>query len=1218
MISRKITNELSCKPFSATKILFLVLTLTLFSINFVSAFEFDNVLSYEEKDMKVKFKNSIGAFGIGIPTSDLGTIELKSHSSITEIKHFGFGKEEVVMYYDFKGWELYKNGLGEVIFTDERTGKEIEKDYYFVEWKEVEVPNYIQSCFNKISANGTQFMECLEIQEGTKKEFQWVRYDSKDIPNRNVRIGLKTYVGKNDYVDGVWTIAGKKVKKHITWSGDLDVGLVSYYKMDEITGTNVRDEFNNNDGTANNARVFTTEVAGIINTGADFTQGADFIDISGFNALGGVARSISFWASFADLTASNLIINSDITELRFGFGISGSKFLMGATTLAHPDPGKRAFSIAGFSNDELLHFVITINSLDDIVAFYINADVKVTTSQDPFGLQAGTLIGARNSGTPSLHLDGVIDEFAIWNRTISQAEVTFLYNSGDGCAFAEDTCATPISPSVNLNDPPNNTVFLINNIDMNCTASDATNLVNVSLILDGVVNETNTPANNTLTNFNKILSSGDHNWTCRAANNLSLVTTADIRLFNINILVGTKLISPIDNQNFTTNIVNLVFNSTSTNQDLVFGNTTIWHSNGTLLLINSTSLSGSIEVQTTITNGLLDGGYIWTADTVGTLTTNATINRTFTVHTTPSNVIITSPLGNIESFAIGDSLNLNWSITEPGQNLSEHIVNCSFTYNDVETFLDNVSVCIETNFTTFLYVNGVNNLSFKVQEEFGLNTTNTTSWTFSFLETGIIFTGNVSETSSQTFDINLTTNLNVQSIAAILTYNGTNFTSTASCSSGDCMISNTLDIPLVEVGDFVLYNFFWNLAIFNGTDSSSIITSTRQQNVTRIFLEECNATFSAQTLNFTTRDEQTLEQIDPFNFDGTFDFWIGSGDIKRDNSFSNSDTETFLCLQPNVTMKIDATINYDEASDTNYTDRFYYFNEEAITNTSQDIVMYLLKSSSSTSFILKVQDDSLLPVSNALIEIHRFYPGTGEFRIVQIAKTDDAGKSIGFFETETVDYKFIIKKGGVTLLETGTQKVVPETSPFTLTFNIGEPLDEPWINQIPIEDLDSSLTFNNSNSLVSYIYTDSSGDFTQARLLVIKQSLINSSSDTTICNETSNLISATLVCNTTFTNGFYIASSFNSRGGVESLDLDKQFTFQIETLSSVVGFLGLFFGWFLILIASFMFKFNEIAGIWGITITVFLINIIGLINFGGVFVTAIVALAIIITWVMER
>ena len=250
-----------------------------------------------------------------------------------------------------------------------------------------------------------------------------------------------------------------------------------------------------------------------------------------------------------------------------------------------------------------------------------------------------------------------------------------------------------------------------------------------------------------------------------------------------------------------------------------------------------------------------------------------------------------------------------------------------------------------------------------------------------------------------------------------------------------------------------------------------------------------------------------------------------------------------------------------------------------------------------------------------MIEINRFYPGTNEFRVVQIARTDDLGKSVGFFETEIVDYLFNITKNNFILLETGLQKVIPESSPFTLTFSVGDPLGEPWSSQTPLEDLNSSLVWNQTSGFVTYTYIDSSEDFTSARLQVIKESLTNVSANEILCNETSSLLSATLVCNVGTDAGFYIASSFITRDGAE--ELDKQISFTTETLSGVVGLLGLFFGFFIMLIAAFMFKFNEVAGIWAMTMSVFLINLTGLINFGAVFVTATIGIAIIITWVME-
>jgi len=488
-----------------------------------------------------------------------------------------------------------------------------------------------------------------------------------------------------------------------------------------------------------------------------------------------------------------------------------------------------------------------------------------------------------------------------------------------------------------------------------------------------------------------------------------------------------------------------------------------------------------------------------------------------------------------------------------------------------------------------------------------------------FIENNITFNATPRETSSQFFEINISTIPAILSVSASLNYNGTQFVSDTSCVGLDCSITNTIDIPLVTEGQFEDKSFFWEISVFDGTSSVSVNSSTSEQNVTRINLEECGV-FTTQALNFTAFDEQNLTRIDPFLFNGNFDQWIGGGTVKRQSNFTNSSIdEVTLCISPDdENYFIDATIEYDEAENTTdiYTLRNYYFQNDTINSTSQDVQLFLLRSSSATSFILKVQDDSLLPVPGVLIEINRFYPGTNEFRVVQIAKADDLGKSVGFFETEIVDYKFFITRNNSILLETGLQKVIPETSPFTLTFNIGEPLGEPWKTQDVITNLLSNLTFNESSLIVTYVYIDTSNDLGLARLFVIRESLTNASANIILCNENSTLSSATLTCNVSTTTGFYTASSFITRFDIEELDL--QITFSIETLSNIVGLLGLFFGWFLILIASFMFRFNVVAGIWSITSTVFLINLMGFISFGSVFVTAVVGTAIILTWIMER
>ncbi|KKK81211.1 hypothetical protein LCGC14_2815780, partial [marine sediment metagenome] len=73
-------------------------------------------------------------FGLG---EKLSEATLSSHKTPTEIRNVIAGKDRVVMYYDFKGVELYKDGLGKVSFTDMKTGLSINKNYKLLGVEEV-------------------------------------------------------------------------------------------------------------------------------------------------------------------------------------------------------------------------------------------------------------------------------------------------------------------------------------------------------------------------------------------------------------------------------------------------------------------------------------------------------------------------------------------------------------------------------------------------------------------------------------------------------------------------------------------------------------------------------------------------------------------------------------------------------------------------------------------------------------------------------------------------------------------------------------------------------------------------------------------------------------------------------------------------------------------------------------------------------------------------
>jgi len=470
------------------------------------------------------------------------------------------------------------------------------------------------------------------------------------------------------------------------------------------------------------------------------------------------------------------------------------------------------------------------------------------------------------------------------------------------------------------------------------------------------------------------------------------------------------------------------------------------------------------------------------------------------------------------------------------------------------------------------------------------------------------YTTSIYETSRQTYTANITTISSILNIIARLNYNGTLKTATSTCSAGSCYINISFDIPLVTL-ETQNKSSYWNITLFDGTSSYSFntIESNFTQNVSMIHLAECNATYPTQTLNFTSWNEKNLSRISLFSFAGTFETWLGSGTVKKNQSFQNTSTSQFrLCLAPNQTIYTDAVIRYAFNNENeSYITRDYYFQNASLTNTSQDIYLYLLEAEDSTTFIDKVQDQKLSVVKDALIYIQRYYPETGLYRTVQIAKTDSNGETVGFYETELADYKHIIIKNGVTLLETSPQKVVGKEVPFTLTFTVGEALDYPWSVFEDNPAITTSLTYNDTTKLVSFTYVDSTGSTTLGRLLVYELSKSNNTIRT-ICNSSSTESSATITCNMTAEG----EGNFLAYGYIQT-DVSEVFDFTIKTARDILDRTGLLMGFLIILTAGFAFIWNPTAGVVGVEGAIIFVNVIGLVSFSPIFIFASIAIAII-------
>ncbi len=521
-------NKTHSKTFSATKRVLVMVMFIFFSfvlMGSISAFEWDNKLTYSNNDLRVDLDNW---FGFG---ENYGCAELKSHKSVTQVLEFGFGEEEIVMYYDFNFSELYIDGLGEVYFEDKRTGELLEKDYSFVYWtnETYEKKIYQEECSNKF--NGTY--TCEDILKGVEilERENWKPYNSKDIIQGNIRIGLKTYVDKRDYIDGVWTIGGKKVEKHATWTAGLNVDLVEYWNFDDGSGSDITGSLDNY--TMNSTS--STWTTGILGGAMNFSKTAgEFATTSGLvPEINDSNVSVFGWIKLNRLHEATL---------SYGFFKIGKNINDGSEEVCQVWTSY-AGNINKYSASCPNTITNTAIAVTDGVWKFVGMQWNFNTRNLTI-YESGDLIGAVSPADPIILGNFMIaksiqgttsdiqqDETGLWSRFLSQAEREQLYNGGTGITFTSLIEIDLNSPVEAFNTTNSSVTFNVTPLSF-----DGSILINASIILDGVLNQTNlTVINNTPSIFIiDGISDGDHNWTAQVCGDTpECIENLEVRNFTI-------------------------------------------------------------------------------------------------------------------------------------------------------------------------------------------------------------------------------------------------------------------------------------------------------------------------------------------------------------------------------------------------------------------------------------------------------------------------------------------------------------------------------------------------------------------------------------------------------------------------------------------------------------------------------------------------------------
>jgi len=373
----------------------------------------------------------------------IAIVQLKSNLN----EQVGLGYQKV-FEYEIDSKTNYDNFIQEIEIYNIKNGNTKENkqiDLKYLTYEEYEVNDYEESC--SLNKNGTN--ECTNKIIGTHKEQQevWNDLSSMNVKAEKIVISGWTDVKQGDNYEWIPNFAGTKVNEWATWTGNLSVGIIFYYRLDETTGTNVVNTVGVN-GTIISAMSQLGSV-GIIGTA--YTTNSSSLANSNIaqenTALGNI--TYAFWMNTTVAGTAGSPIFAGGTSGNFGHYVdmdAGKLSIDIYNGTAYVCGGSRNMKPAVNFNDGVRRFILfTTNATH--CNLYVDGVLNVSKATNNVVRSGGNWqIGWGGTATSEV----TIDELAVWNRSLTQAEITLLYNDGNGCSYGDENCYT-IPASTNCN-----------------------------------------------------------------------------------------------------------------------------------------------------------------------------------------------------------------------------------------------------------------------------------------------------------------------------------------------------------------------------------------------------------------------------------------------------------------------------------------------------------------------------------------------------------------------------------------------------------------------------------------------------------------------------------------------------------------------------------------------------------------------------------------------
>ena len=233
-----------------------------------------------------------------------------------------------------------------------------------------------------------------------------------------------------DMVDQYHPNTGGYEKMATVWYDALDdilttipghpVGMISYWKLDETSGTIFDDFIGHNDGSSSDTHI-PTAASGIVNGGQDFDGIDDYINVADDPSLDWESTSsfsIELWASFTNVTDRNRVMVGRDQEGGVHWWL-GANVNTGYANLNLKDTSGNGVAVNGITaiNDGEWHHIVAVrDESTNTNMIYVDGVEENSTEYDyGAGFDATTTLGIGYMAyheTPDYYYDGLLDEIA--------------------------------------------------------------------------------------------------------------------------------------------------------------------------------------------------------------------------------------------------------------------------------------------------------------------------------------------------------------------------------------------------------------------------------------------------------------------------------------------------------------------------------------------------------------------------------------------------------------------------------------------------------------------------------------------------------------------------------------------------------------------------------------------------------------------------------------